>query len=261
MADPTGFGNSVERRNGRLHSCSLSNHNLPLDCIPLAKRNATMGMFLSTSAVAGLTGATIRMVDHWARTGLIRPTGTKGVGKGSRRRYTFQDVVVLQAIQRLREANCPLRKIRTAIRYLKTHYPTEPTSEKLAKLTLLTDGHRVYLLTDEHQLMEVVTGQLQITWAVPLGRIILDTSQRLENMPQMWTEAISIKRRAFRIIITRKGPTSPFVAQCRELPGLIAEAPSAAEAAKVITERITSVIGNQSNIEPRRQARLSVARA
>ncbi|MDB5320059.1 MAG: putative transcriptional regulator, MerR family [Phycisphaerales bacterium] len=195
-------------------------------------------MLLSTASVARLTGATVRMIDHWARSGLLRPSGQDAAGKGSRRRYTFQDVIVLQAIQTLRKGNCPLQKVRTAIRYLKAHYPNEPASQALAKLTLLTDGTKVYLLTDERQLLDVVTSQLHITWAIPLGRIILDTGQRLEAMPQAWTEPATIRGQAFRLAISRERAKDPFVARCRELPGAVSEGSTSDEAIAKLREVI-----------------------
>lgn len=203
-----------------------------------------MAIVFSTSTVASLTGASVRMVDHWARSGLIRPSGQDAAGRGSRRRYTFQDVVVLQAVQKLREANCPLGKIRAAIRYLKANYPALPASEALARLTLLTDGRRVYLLSDGRELMEVVTRQLHITWAVPLGRIILDTSQRLERMSQSWIESVIVKGMPFRILMARQGAGCPFVASCLELQGVIAEAVSADAAIAETREAIALVLAH-----------------
>jgi len=189
-----------------------------------------MPLLLSTATVANVTGATVRMIDHWTRTGLIRPSGQDASGKGSRRRYTFQDIVVLRAILTLREGNCPLQKIRTAIRFLRANYPNEPATHGLAKLALLTDGKRVLILTDEHQMMDVVTRQFHITWAVPLGRIIRETSQRLDAMPYLWEEPAIVGGRSVHLSVSRERGGDPFVARCRELPGAVTEAKEKDEA-------------------------------
>lgn len=219
-----------------------------------------MPMVLSTVAVANVTGATVRMIDHWARTGLIRPSGQDATGKGSRRRYTFQDIIVVRAILTLREGNCPLQKIRTAIRFLQTNYPTTPVSQVLAKLTLLTDGQKVYLLTDERQLMEVVTRQLHITWAVPLGRIIIEMGQRLEAMPTSWVEPVQVNKVLFRIMVSRRHAGAPFVARCRELPGAVAEAPTADTAVAKLRVSIALVLAHEPSVRSRRrQSRVGAA--
>jgi len=212
-----------------------------------------MPMLLSTSSVSRLTGATVRMIDHWVRTGLLRPSGREGSGKGSRRRYTFQDIIVLQAILSLREGHCPLQKIRTAIRYLKAHYPDEPTFRALAKLMLLTDGKKVYLLTDERELLDVMTGQLHITWAVPLGRIILDTGQRLDAMPQAWTEPAIINGRPFHVMVSRERAGQPFVARCRELPGAVIEASTALDAVAKVRESVAFALNHEPQVSGRRR--------
>jgi DNA-binding transcriptional MerR regulator len=212
-----------------------------------------MKLSLSTAAVAELTGASVRMVDHWARTDLLRPSGREATGKGSRRRYTFRDVIVLQAIRKLREGNCPLQKIRTAISYLQTHYPDESKSEALARLTLLTDGNQVYLLTDERQVMEVVTRQLQIGWVVSLGKLILETSRRLDSLPQDWTERVLIGGRAFQFDIRRDRGGSAFVAQCRELPGALREGASVDQALASLKKAVEAVLAHTNLQRPKRQ--------
>jgi DNA-binding transcriptional MerR regulator len=218
-----------------------------------------MPMLLSTTAVARLTGATVRMIDHWTRSALLRPSGQDARGKGSRRRYTFQDVIVLQAILTLREGNCPLQKVRTAIRYLKAHYPEDHPSEALAKLTLLTDGKRVYLLTDEHELMDVVTCQLHITWAVPLGRIILDIKRRLNAMPQSWTEPAVVGGRSFRLLLSRERSSGPFIARCRELPGAVVQAASEADAVVKLKASIAFALSHEARGPSQRSVRAKVA--
>jgi DNA-binding transcriptional MerR regulator len=210
-------------------------------------------MLLSTSSVSRLTGATVRMVDHWVRTGLLRPSGHDGSGKGSRRRFTFQDIVVLQAILSLREGHCPLQKIRTAIRYLKAHYPDEPASRALSKLMLLTDGKKVYLLTDERQLLDIMTGQLHITWAVPLGRIIMETGQRLDAMPQSWTEPAVINGRSFHLVVSRERAGQPFVARCRELPGAVIEASTAPDALAKVRQSVVFALNHEPQVRSRRR--------
>lgn len=218
-----------------------------------------MAMLLSTAEVARLTGSTVRMIDHWATTGLLRPSGQDAAGKGSKRRYTFRDVVVLQAVRKLRQCNCPLQKIRKTIRYLQAHYPAETQADALAKLTLLTDGKRVYLLTDERQLMEVGTRQLQISaWVVYLGKLILETTERLESLAQAWTERVILAGRVFHFDVDRGADAPRFVARCRELPGALSAAATAEQAVAELKETVSAVLAHEgSHRQPRRIGRSS----
>ena len=217
-----------------------------------------MAMLLSTAEVARLTGSTVRMIDHWARTGLLRPSGQEAAGKGSKRRYTFRDVVVLQAIRNLRQCNCPLQKIRKTIRYLQSHYPEETQADVLAKLTLLTDGQRVYMLTDERQLMDVSSRQLQISaWVVYVGKLILETTERLESLAQAWTERVIHGGKVFLFDVDRVPSPPGYVARCRELPGALRQAPTADQAVADLKRAVSAVLAHSgAHRQPRRVSRV-----
>ena len=219
-----------------------------------------MTSLFTTAFVATLTGASVRQVDHWARTGLLRPSSRDATGKGTRRGYTFQDIVALKAIQSLREGNCPRSKIRAAMAYLRKHDPDLSSPGALAKLTPLTDGKRVYLLVNDRDVMDAVTRQLHLTWVVPLGRLILDAQCRLEAMSQTWSETILVRGRAFRAEVSRDAGVKPFVAACRKLPGAVATASTSDEAVTELKERIALAVEHQS-VRPARRGVRSKRRA
>lgn len=180
------------------------------------------------------------MLDYWARTGLLKPSGRDASGKGSRRQYTFQDVIALLTICKLREGNCPLQKIRSAVRYLRSHYPEATESEPLSRLTLLTDGRKVYMLTDEHLVMEVVTRQM--VWSVPLGKLIADANRRVESLDQEWDEEVNVSGRSFRIRLSRTPDRAGYAAECRELPGILEHGATVSAVLGQSKQAIASVI-------------------
>jgi DNA-binding transcriptional MerR regulator len=211
------------------------------------------GPQFTTSTVAELTGASPRMLDYWARTGLLRPSGCDATGKGSRRRYTFQDIVALLTICKLREGNCPLQKVRAAVRHLRAHYPTDHPSRTLARLTLLTDGRNVYILTDEHQVMEVVTRQT--VWSVPLGLLIAEASKRVEATITEWDQEVSVGGARFRLRLSNDPESQQFSAECRRFPGLVQHGKTPTEAMEAATKSIASLL--EFRMQSRRQKGLS----
>lgn len=194
----------------------------------------------STRTVAGLTGTSERQMDYWARTHLLRPSGKEAAGKGSRRRYNFQDIVAAQTIAALRQAECPLQKIRTAVRYLRAHYPDRPSSQMLARLTLLTDGNAVYLLSDRQQVMDVVTQQL--VWSVPLGKLIQETQAKVDALPKRWVEKVQVGGRTWHLQVDQDPQAGEFTVQCRELPGAIEQGSTATQAVTNGKDAIASVL-------------------
>ena len=199
-----------------------------------------MGEQFTTALLAELTGTSQRQIDYWARTGLLRPSAREAAGKGSRRRYTFTDLVAAQTVANLRRANCPLQKIRKAVRYLRAHYPDVSDARRLSRLTLLTDGHNVYMLTDKQEIMDIVTRQL--VWSVPLGKLIQDTQAKVDALPAHWVQKVQVRGRAYHLEVTRDPDVEGFTVQCRELPGAIEQGRTVAEAVANGQAAIESVL-------------------
>jgi DNA-binding transcriptional MerR regulator len=182
------------------------------------------------------------MLDHWARSKLLPPSGREANGKGSRRSYTFQDLVSIRAILDLREGRCPLQKIRAAVKELRSLNPELSSSQTLSRLTLLTDGKQVFILTDEKQAMEVLTRQM--VWAVPLGRRIRETAERVEKLPQVWTEEMTVTDRMFHLRISDERNGKGFTAYCRELPGILQRGRTPSEAVRKSRKVIEDVLAS-----------------
>ena len=64
----------------------------------------------STSQAARLTGLSSRQLDHWDRKGFLKPSLEAARGYGSRRRYSFADVVRLRVAARLRSSGVGLAR-------------------------------------------------------------------------------------------------------------------------------------------------------
>src|SRR6266849_7019609 len=59
---------------------------------------------LGSNVVLKLTGVSYRQLDYWARTGLVGSSIRQAKGHGSRRVYSFQDLVALRVVARCRRA-------------------------------------------------------------------------------------------------------------------------------------------------------------
>lgn len=59
-----------------------------------------------------IAGITYRQLDYWARTGLVRPSVMAAVGSGSRRAYSYGDLLKLRVIKDLLDNGVGLPQIR-----------------------------------------------------------------------------------------------------------------------------------------------------
>lgn len=100
------------------------------------------------SKVAGIT---YRQLDYWARRRIVEPSVKASHGSGSRRLYSFKDVLVLAVSKRLLDVGVNLHNVTTAIGYLQGR-----TSAQLEGITIMCDGQRVYECTDDAQVGDLM---------------------------------------------------------------------------------------------------------
>jgi DNA-binding transcriptional MerR regulator len=100
---------------------------------------------------ADIVGITYRQLDYWARTDLIRPSLADANGSGSRRRYSYQNLLELRMIKTLIDAGQKLENVRRAFSYLRENLDGDLTTHKLVIV-----GESVVLVRDSDDLVDVV---------------------------------------------------------------------------------------------------------
>jgi DNA-binding transcriptional MerR regulator len=75
----------------------------------------------SGTKAAKIVGISYRQLDYWARTDLVRPSLTDAKGSGSRRAYSYRDLLELRVIKSLLDAGIKLESVRIAFEYLRKH--------------------------------------------------------------------------------------------------------------------------------------------
>lgn len=128
-----------------------------------------------TCEVSNLTGLTRRQLDHWDRTGLFRPSLAYAEGKGSARFYSYLDVVDLGVMKQLLDAGLSTRRLRSCLSFLKDHLK----EDKLAGLSLLTDGKGLYLLTEDAGLVVDLARRGQVAWVTDVGIVAAEINNQL----------------------------------------------------------------------------------
>ena len=99
---------------------------------------------------AGIVGITYRQLDYWARTDLIRPSLADAKGSGTRRRYSYRDLIELKLIKTLLDAGQKLERVRSAFDFLRD------LGDDLTSVQLVIAGDSVVLVRDSGELLDVV---------------------------------------------------------------------------------------------------------
>ena len=109
-----------------------------------------MTQTFSGTQAADVVGITYRRLDYWARTDLVRTSGVDAAGSGSRRQYTYRDLLELRIIKQLLDAGIRLESIRDVFAYLRDHIETD-----ISAAHLVIDGSSV-VLCDGDELIDVL---------------------------------------------------------------------------------------------------------
>ncbi|MEY4296171.1 MAG: hypothetical protein RL016_17 [Actinomycetota bacterium] len=131
--------------------------------------------YRGTSAAAA-AGITYRQLDYWDRTGLVQPSVRPAGGSGSQRLYAFRDILVLKLVKRLLDTGVSLQQIRIAVEQLRAAGIND-----LGRITLMSDGARVYLCTTEDEVIDLL-GRGQGVFGIAVGRVLREVEASLVNM-------------------------------------------------------------------------------
>ncbi len=132
----------------------------------------------SGPTVCRLTGVTYRQLDYWARTGLLRPSITDASGSGSKRRYSYNDVVELKVIKRLLDAGVSLARARQAVECLRRALGADLAAASL----VLSDAGSV-LAHDDGELVDLLRGGQGVFNIVPLATVVAELLTTLGEEP------------------------------------------------------------------------------
>jgi DNA-binding transcriptional MerR regulator len=104
----------------------------------------------SGTKTAQIVGITYRQLDYWARTNLVRPSLADASGSGTRRQYSYRDLLELKVIKNLLDAGLKLESVRDVFDYLRNQVNTD-----IASAHIVINGSQV-VMCDGDQWIDVV---------------------------------------------------------------------------------------------------------
>ncbi|WP_334144105.1 MerR family transcriptional regulator [Rhabdothermincola sp.] len=105
----------------------------------------------SGAKAAEIVGITYRQLDYWARTDLVRPSLEDARGSGTRRRYSYRDLLELKVVKTLLDAGIRLETVREVFTYLREHL-----GEDVTRANLVIQGSRSVLIQTDGELIDLV---------------------------------------------------------------------------------------------------------
>ncbi len=131
----------------------------------------------SGTQAADIVGISYRQLDYWARTDLVRPSLSEARGSGTRRLYSYRDLLELRMIKKLLDAGIKLESVRQVFDYLRGS-----TGLDIASANLVISGNRV-LLCDDDTLIDVVKRGQGVLNVLPMGDVKRDVDAAILDLP------------------------------------------------------------------------------
>lgn len=100
---------------------------------------------------AEVVGISYRQLDYWARTDLVTPSLAEARGSGSRRLYSYRDLLELKVIKTLLDAGLKLESVRKVFTYMR-----EQLGEDISSANLVISGSTSVLVRSGEELIDVL---------------------------------------------------------------------------------------------------------
>ncbi|HUS93333.1 MAG TPA: MerR family transcriptional regulator [Phycisphaerae bacterium] len=169
-----------------------------------------------------LTETTTKQLVYWDNEGLVKPSVSPAAGRGSRRVYSYRDLLALKTVSKLREQGVSLQRIRKCVLYLRKHLTD--VSEPLVFCSLITDGQTVFLVEDEQTLVDTVRAQGQrVFLQLSIAAIDRELRQKVIPLSGKRVHTVAVGDYAYQVEVEADTECGGFVAEVAGLPGCITE--------------------------------------
>jgi len=131
----------------------------------------------SGKTTSEIVGITYRQLDYWARTDLVKPSLTQAKGSGSRRQYSYRDLLELKVIKSLLDAGIRLEQVRRVFVYVRKNL-----GEDIASANLVIDGSSSVLVNTGAELIDILQNGQGVLNVLPLAAVKDEVDSRIVEL-------------------------------------------------------------------------------
>ena len=96
-----------------------------------------------------IVGVSLRQIQYWDERGFVRPSVKPAQGRGTKRLYSFHDLVCLKVVKDLAYHGIRLQKIRRCLQPLRQY--AAKAEQPLDSLKYVTDGEKLFVITNDRK--------------------------------------------------------------------------------------------------------------
>ena len=128
--------------------------------------------------VCKITGISYRQLDHWTSTALINASIRNIKGSGYHRIYSFQDIIQIKLVNKLREAGVSLQKIRIALKNIESILGD---NINISDVSVFSDGKSIYVISDNDQMIDLLK-KGQAVFGISLGPVHSEAEAKIFSL-------------------------------------------------------------------------------
>ncbi len=128
--------------------------------------------------VCNITNISYRQLDHWTTSGLVNASIRNIKGSGFHRIYSFQDIVKIKLVNKLRQAGISLQKIRVA---LKNVQKIIGKNVDINDVSIFSDGNSIYVVTDNNEMLDLLK-KGQAVFGISIGPVHTETEAKIFSL-------------------------------------------------------------------------------
>jgi DNA-binding transcriptional MerR regulator len=120
-----------------------------------------------------IVGVSLRQIQYWDEQGFIRPSVKLAEGRGTKRLYSFHDLICLKVVKDLAHHGWSLHKIRRCVRPLREY--ASAAGQPPESLKYLTDGEKLFMITsDREEIFSAMENQFVLSLGI--GSLVRELS-------------------------------------------------------------------------------------
>ena len=143
----------------------------------------------SGKKTAEIVGISYRQLDYWARTDLIRPALNDAAGSGSRRQYSYRNLLELKVVKNLLDSGIRLEQVRDIFAYLQ-----DELGEDVATANLEVNGSQPTLVRSGEEVIDLLQNGQGVLNILPLSGVVDELDEKIvELFPETTTATRTAK--------------------------------------------------------------------
>jgi len=146
----------------------------------------------NSKAASRIVGVSLRQIQYWDERGFIRPSVKLAHGRGTKRLYSFHDLLCLKVIKDLTHRGLSLQKIRRCLQPLRQY--TAKGGQALKSAKYLTDGEKLFVITsDRKKILDAI--DREFVFSLGIGNLVRELNSDLKRAANVAAQPVSREMR------------------------------------------------------------------